>query len=139
MKTIILTRTSHNKKGLDMQLDQVRNYCRAKRMEIIKTIKFVGTSSSIPSQLSNDLVSIIESSNQRVALCTNGLDRFYRGSSEFTSHLLNLVSKGKLEIHFVSNNSILNSESVKSSFDVLTVLTQYDPIRNNDKYYTNRL
>jgi len=117
MKAVILSRVSTKEQedghSLDAQTMLLRKYCKRKNLEIIKEFQIIESSTRGERKEFKEMLKYINSQKGTIALVCHKVDRLQRSFNE--SNLLNTqLQKGRLELHFTSENSILTKNSTSS-------------------------
>ena len=142
MKAIILARVSTEEQkeagnSLPAQLTRLENYCRRKGFEIVKTYSFDETAYKPKRDEFDKTLEYIQSSGEKVALCLDKVDRFSRDVFDKRVGLLyDLAMQDRVELHFASDNLVINSKisaSEKFQFTMSLGLAKYysDAISDN--------
>jgi DNA invertase Pin-like site-specific DNA recombinase len=136
---IILARVSSAEqsegKSLAAQEASAKEYCKRKQMKVEKVFSFVESSTRGERSQFHEMMNYVAQSPHTLAIVADTLDRFqrsYKESLEFEPLLLS----GKFELHFVSNNMIINqysrsSERMMYDFGVMGAKSYVDQLREN--------
>lgn len=144
MKAIILARVSTEEQkeannSMPAQIARLKKYCQNKNFEIIKDFSF--DESAYKSQR-NDFDSILDyiiEQKEKVAVCFDKVDRLSRNIfDKRVSMLYEKALKDEVELHFVSDGQIINSQLSaveKFNFSISLGLAKYysDAISDNVK------
>lgn len=144
MKAIILARVSTEEQkeagnSLPAQIERLENYCKRKGFDIIKNFSF--DESAYKSQRSDfdKIIAEIKSQKEKVVVCFDKVDRFSRNVfDKSVSVLYELAMDDKIELHFASDNLVINSKisaTEKFHFGINLNLAKYysDAISDNVK------
>jgi site-specific DNA recombinase len=144
MKAIILARVSTEEQkeagnSLPAQVERLKNYCRNKGFEISETFSFDESAYKTKRDNFDKILEMIKQSKEKVIVCFDKVDRFSRNPfDKRVSTLYELSMKDKIELHFASDNIIINSEisaTQKFQFNMSLGLAKYysDAIRDSVK------
>ena len=119
MKTIILARVSTEEQkevgnSLPAQLIRLQNYARDKELKIIKELSFDESAFKTERKEFSKVVENLKQSKEPLALCCDKIDRLIRNFTKDLVTLEELRKKGKLELHFPSDNIVLHKDSPAS-------------------------
>lgn len=144
MKAIILARVSTEEQkeagnSLPAQIERLENYCKRKGFDIVKKSSF--DESAYKSQRSDfeKIISDIKSYKEKIVVCFDKVDRFSRNVfDKSVSILYELAMDDKIELHFASDNLVINSKisaTEKFHFGINLNLAKYysDAISDNVK------
>ena len=144
MKAIILARVSTEEQkeagnSLPAQIERLENYCKRKDFEIVKNLSF--DESAYKSQRSEfeTILNDIKLYKEKIVVCFDKVDRFSRNVfDKSVSVLYELAMQDKIELHFASDNLIINSKisaTEKFHFGINLNLAKYysDAISDNVK------
>lgn len=142
MKAITYTRIASgnqeiSKESIQSQLEKIETYCKNNNLEVVKSFSEVGASGIDNKNSFKEIMDYISNSTEKVALCVSSLDRLNRSVLDTNiTNLYAMATDGKVEIHYVSNNLVLNKNtSASDTFAIgmkLAVAKNYsDAIRNN--------
>lgn len=120
MKAILLARVSskdqEENNSIPAQLRRLREYAERRGFEDSEPHQLVESSTKATRKEFTEIICSIKNSSETVALVTDTIDRLQRGFRE--SVLLDeLRNQGKVELHFIRENLIINAES--NSADIL--------------------
>ncbi|MCX6728565.1 MAG: recombinase family protein [Candidatus Saccharibacteria bacterium] len=120
MKAITLARVSSKEQeennSIPSQLRRLNDYVERHSFEDVETHKLVESSTKATRKQFSEIIDRIKLSNETVALIVDTIDRLQRDFRE--SVLLDeLRKKGKVELHFLRENLIINDKS--NSADIL--------------------
>jgi len=150
MKTIILARvsTEEQKKAgnsLPAQLVRLQDYAERKNLKVIKKVSFDESAFKTKREKFNSVIEMLKTSKEPIALCCDKIDRLLRNFTKELVLLEELRTKGKLELHFPSDNIVLHKDSPASDLFRFTMgvsLAKYysDSISDNVKRaYENKV
>lgn len=114
MKAVILARVSSTEqeygKSLDAQVTLGIQYAQRKGMEVIQQYRIIESSTKGQRREFNEMLAFVKKQKETIAIIAHTVDRFQRRFDE-SVELLPLVQKGKIELHFVSNNLVIHKNS----------------------------
>lgn len=121
MRAITLARKSSNLQGEDTiaaQSSKTREYCQKKGFSLVEEDEHLLTESSTKGNRDkfNDIISEIRQSKEKIIFVIETIDRLQRSFKE-TIELDAIRKEGKLELHFLRENLIINEYS--NSADLL--------------------
>jgi site-specific DNA recombinase len=123
MKTILLARVSSKEQeenhSIPAQLRRLTEYAEKKRLTVIHTFQLAESSTKDTRKQFEQIVTLIKKSREPIALIVDTVDRLQRGWNE-TVTFGKLRAEGKVELHFLRENLIINKNSTN------TQLTQWD-------------
>ena len=136
MKAIILARVSTEEQkeagnSLPAQIERLETYCKRNGFEVAKNFSF--DESAYKSQRSDfeKIVAFVKSHKEKVIVCFDKVDRFSRNVfDKSVSVLYELAMDDKIELHFVSDNLVINSKisaTEKFHFGINLNLAKYYP------------
>lgn len=144
MKAIILARVSTEEQkeagnSLPAQIERLENYCKRKGFDVIKSFSF--DESAYKSQRNDfeKIIAEIKSQKEKIVVCFDKVDRFSRNVfDKSVSVLYELAMDDKIELHFASDNLVINSKisaTEKFHFGINLNLAKYysDAISDNVK------
>ena len=113
-KAIIFARFSSveqkDNNSLDGQIFKMKEYCVKKNYEVIKAIKLVESSTRGEREQFYEMIEFIKKQKEPVALIYDAVDRLQRSFKEVPI-LEELRVNGKLTIHFLRENQVLDTKS----------------------------
>ena len=120
MKAIILARVSSKEQednnSIPAQTRRLHEYVERFDLNLLETYQLVESSTKANRRKFNELINKIRDSDERIALIVDTIDRLQRDFRE--SVMLNeLRLEGKIELHFVRENLVINQ--VSNSADIL--------------------
>ncbi len=114
IRAIILARVSSKEQedgySLEVQTERLRQYCERKGLEIIENFEIVESSTRGDRKQFNEIIKLIKSQREPVALVADKIDRVQRNQRE-TPILDDLIRKGKLELHLNSEGYVIHQFS----------------------------
>lgn len=117
MKAIFLARVSDKKQDSnEAQMTRVLEYAKNRNLENWKTYELEESSTQGNRDKFQEIIQIIQKTNETIALVVDTVDRLQRSFKE-SVQLDELRKKGKVEIHFYRENLIINKDS--NSADIL--------------------
>lgn len=140
-KAVILARVSSREQeegySIDAQKHRLETYCARRDLTPVKTFAIVESSTSGDRKQFMEMVRFIKAQRVPVALVADKVDRVQRSFKEYPL-LDELIQKGKLELHFNTENYIIHKDSVYQerlmwSMGVLMAQSYIDSMRDNVK------
>lgn len=124
MKAIILARVSTEEQreagnSLPAQIERLKSYCVRKDLQIAETYSFDESAYKTKrDEFDKVLEYLAENAAEMYALCFDKVDRFSRNVfDKRVGQLARMAEEGKIELHFVSDNQIVDgSQSAASKF-----------------------
>ncbi len=151
MKAIILARVSTDEQeeagnSLPAQIERLKKYCQIKNIEILEVFKFSESAYKTKRDEFDRILNLVKSSKEKTIVCFDKVDRFSRNVfDKRVSALYDLSMQDKIELHFVSDGLIINSNisaGQKFQFGMQLGLSKYysDAISDNVKRaYENKI
>lgn len=144
MKAIILARVSTEEQkeagnSLPAQISRLKRYCERKNLDIIQTYSFDESAYKTKRDEFDKILDKIKSVKENVAVCFDKVDRFSRNVFDTrVSALYDLAMEDKIELHFASDNQVINSKisaAEKFQFGISLGLAKYfsDAISDNTR------
>jgi len=142
MKAIILCRVSTEEQkeagnSLPAQKHRLLEYCKRMDFKVIKTFSFDESAYKVKRDEFDKAIEQIEASNEKLVICFDKVDRFTRNVfDKRVSQLYEMAMKDQVELHFVSDNLVINSNisaSEKFHFGINLNLAKYysDAVSDN--------
>lgn len=138
MKAILLARVSTDEQDTEAQLIKLKEYADKNGFTYSKEDIFDFHESAYKSKREHfeEVIDSLRSGNERTALCCDKIDRLVRNFLVYLPIIDELRKSGKVELHFVSDNIKLDSDSPATDlfrFNMGVALAQYysDSIRDN--------
>lgn len=135
MKAIILSRVSTEEQkeagnSLPAQIARIEAYCSRKGFEVIENLSFDESAYKEKRDEFDKILSLIETlRSDKLAICFDKVDRLSRNVFDKRVVVLyEMAVKGQIELHFVSENQIINSQmdaGKKFQFDMSLGLANY--------------
>src|SRR3989344_2605571 len=117
MKSIILARVSTQEQmdgqSIPAQLERSREYRKRKGLEPWKEFQFDESSIKDHRKKFEEIIELIKTSKERVALIVETIDRMQRSFKESVL-LLDIIKADKVEVHFIRENLIIDKDSNSS-------------------------
>ena len=114
MKAIILARVSSEEQrdndSIPAQTRRLTEYCVKQNLSILETYQLVESSTTANRKKFKEILHRIKVSKETLALVTDTVDRLQRDFKE-SVELEELRKKGKIELHFLRENLIINQKS----------------------------
>ena len=144
MKAVILARVSTEEQkeagnSLPAQVERLKSYCQRKGFEVVQTFSFDESAYKVKRDEFDRILDFLKINKEKIAVCFDKVDRFSRNVfDKRVSILYELAMKGNIELHFVSDNLLINSEisaTEKFHFGMNLGLAKYysDAISDNVK------
>lgn len=144
MKAIILSRVSTEDQreagnSLPAQTKRLEDYCQRKNLSIVRKDSFDESAYKSKRDTFDKILEYIKSQKEKIAVCFDKVDRFSRNVFDTrVAKLYDLAMKDKIELHFASDNLIINSAisaAEKFHFGINLGLAKYysDAISDNVK------
>ena len=140
-KAVILARVSSKEQeeghSIDAQKHRLQEYCKRKKLQVIKVFEIVESSTRGDRSKFMELVSFAKRYKEPIAIVADKVDRVQRSFREFPV-LDDLVHKGSIELHFNTENYIIHKESRSTdrtlwSMSVLMAQSYTDAMSDNIK------
>nr|WP_253307852.1 recombinase family protein [Rickettsia endosymbiont of Ceutorhynchus assimilis] len=113
-KAIILSRVSSKDQedgySIDAQKYRLQEYCSRKGLEILKTFEFVESSTVGKRIKFMEAIDFAKKQKEIIAVVVDKVDRLQRSYKE-TPLLNDLIEKGKIELHFYTENCIIHKNA----------------------------
>lgn len=144
-KAITLARVSTEEQkeagnSIPAQIFRLKKYCDEKGMKIIKEFAFDESAYKTKRKEFEQVMKMLEkkSEKEKVAICCDKVDRLLRNFTYDLVKLESLRQKGRIELHFPSDNIVLNEDSPATTqfmFNICVLLAKYysDAISDNVK------
>jgi len=151
MKALILARVSTEEQkeagnSLPAQIERLKKYCQYKNLEITEVFSFDESAYKVKRDEFDKILDIAKASKEKIAVCFDKVDRFSRNVfDKRVATLYDLAMQDKIELHFVSDNLVINSSisaGQKFQFGMQLGLSKYysDAISDNVKRaYENKI
>ena len=116
MKAIIIARVSTEEQreagnSLPAQTARLEKYCQNKGFEIMRSCSFDESAYKIQRDTFDSIIDYILAQKEKIAVCFDKVDRLTRNAFDKRIRvLLEKALRDELEIHFVSDNQIINSQ-----------------------------
>lgn len=114
VKAVIFARVSTQEQeqgeSINGQTDRLLEYCKRKNLQIIKSFSIVESSTKGDRKEFQEVIEFIKQQKQEIALVAEAVDRLQRSFKEVPI-LEELRMAGKLSIHFIRENNILDKKS----------------------------
>ncbi len=138
-KAIILARVSSKEQedgySIDAQKFRLQEYCMRKNLEILKTFEFSESSVNGNRAKFMEAIDFAKNHKEVVAIVSDKVDRLQRSYKE-TPLLNDLIEKGKIELHFYTENCIIRKNSTSQermiwNLFVMMAQSYVDSMRDN--------
>jgi DNA invertase Pin-like site-specific DNA recombinase len=118
MKAINVSRVSTEEQreagnSLPAQAQRIAGYCERKDFKIIKSFSFDESAYKDKRDEFDKLLEYVQeiSKKEKIAVCFDKVDRLSRSVfDQRVSTLFNMATAGKIELHFVSDNQVINDQ-----------------------------
>lgn len=140
-KAVILARVSSKEQeegySIEAQKHRLETYCSRRDLEPIKTFEIVESSTSGDRKHFMAMVKFIKAQKEAIALVADKVDRVQRSFKEYPL-LDELIQKGKIELHFNTENYVIHKDSASQerlmwSMGVIMAQSYIDSMRDNVK------
>ncbi len=138
-QAIILARVSSKDQedgySIDAQKHRLQQYCTRKGIEILKTFEFAESSTVGDRKKFKEAIEFAKKQKETIAIVADKVDRLQRSYRE-TSFLEELINKGKIQLHFVTENCIIHDQSTsqeKMVWNMFVMMAQsyVDSLKDN--------
>lgn len=138
-KAILLARVSSKEQeegySIDAQKHRMQEYCLRKNLEIIKTFEFSESSTVGHRKKYQESIDFAKKQKELIAIVSDKVDRLQRSYKE-TPVLNDLIERGKIELHFYTENCILHKHSTSQDrmvWNMFVMMAQnyVDSLRDN--------
>jgi len=144
MKAVILARVSTEEQkeagnSLPAQIHRLEEYCRRKGFAVAKTFSFDESAYKQKRDEFDKAIDFVKEGKEQYAICFDKVDRFTRNIfDKRIASLQELAMQDKIELHFVSDNLVVNSSNSaneKFMFGIGLNLAKYysDAVSDNTK------
>ncbi len=141
MKSINIARVSTAEQqeagnSLPAQIERMKNHCRRKGFEVEKVFSFDESAYKEKRDVFDEALLYIQARAkfEKVAVCFDKVDRFSRNVFDKRVALLcELARSGKIELHFASDNQVINGDGTANS------KFQFGISLNLAEYYSNAI
>ena len=140
-KAVILARVSSKEQeegySIEAQKHRLETYCARRDLNVIKTFEIVESSTSGDRKHFMAMVKFVKSQKETIALVADKVDRVQRSFKEYPL-LDELIQKGKIELHFNTENYVIHKDSASQerlmwSMGVIMAQSYIDSMRDNVK------
>ena len=134
MKAAILARVSTEEQrdagnSLPAQIERMNAYCKRNGFEIVETFSFDESAYKTKRDEFDKILEFLEETDEKIAVCFDKVDRFSRNIFDRrVAELYEKARSGTIEIHFVSDGQIVNSDlsaGQKTQFEMNLVMAGY--------------
>ena len=144
MKAIILARVSTEEQkragnSLPAQIERIKNYCKRKEFNVVEVFSFDESAYKSKRDEFDNALTYLKKTKEKTAVCFDKVDRLSRNVfDKRVSLLYEKAVEDEIELHFVSDGQIINSEMSaveKFQFGMSLGLAKYysDAISDNVK------
>ncbi|MGX6960238.1 MAG: recombinase family protein [Rickettsia endosymbiont of Pentastiridius leporinus] len=113
-KAVILARVSSREQeegySIDAQKHRLQEYCKHKKLEVIKVFEIVESSSRGDRKQFKEMIKFAKSQHETIAIVADKVDRTQRRISEIPL-LEEPIKAGKIELHFRTEGYIIHKDS----------------------------
>ena len=140
-KAVILARVSTDEQeegySLDAQDYRLTEYCKNKKLEVVKIFKIVESSTVGDRKEFMEMVAFVKKFGEPIAVVADKIDRAQRNFDQFPL-LDKLVRDGKVEFHFYADNCTIHKDSPANerfmwAISVALAQNYVDSLRDNVK------
>jgi len=138
-RAVILARVSSKEQeegySIDAQKHRLENYCSRHKITNIRTFEIVESSTSGDRRQFMDMIKFVKGQRETIAIVADKVDRVQRSFKEYPL-LDELIQKGKIELHFNTENYVIHKNSVSQerlmwSMGVIMAQSYVDSLRDN--------
>lgn len=140
-KAVILARVSSKEQeegySIDAQKHRLETYCNRRGLSVIKTFEITESSTQGDRRKFMAMIKFVKSMREPVAIVADKVDRVQRSFKEYPL-LDELIQKGRIELHFNTENYVIHKDSVSQerlmwSMGVIMAQSYIDSMRDNVK------
>lgn len=140
-KAVILSRVSTKDQedgySIDAQNHRLQIYCDRKDLSVLKIFELVESSTKGDRRQFMEIIEFIKKQREPIALVADKVDRVQRSFKEYPL-LDDLVEKGKIELHFYTENTVIHKDSNSQdkfmwTVGVMMAKSYVDSLRDNVK------
>jgi site-specific DNA recombinase len=134
MKAVILARVSTEEQkdagnSLPAQIKRIEDYCERKGFEVADSFSFDESAYKSKRDEFDRILDFLKETDEKIAVCFDKVDRFSRNIFDRrVAELYDRAKNGSIEIHFVSDGQIIDSElsaGQKTQFEMNLVMAGY--------------
>lgn len=138
-KAVIFVRVSSREQeegySIDAQKHRLENYCARRGLAVLKIFEIVESSTKGDRHKFLDMVKFAGSQKEVIAIVADKVDRVQRSFREYPL-LDDLVQRGKIELHFNTENYVIHKESMSQerlmwSMGVIMAQSYVDSMKDN--------
>ncbi|WP_341749685.1 recombinase family protein [Candidatus Tisiphia endosymbiont of Sialis lutaria] len=138
-KAVILARVSSREQedgySIEAQKYRLQEYCTRKGLEILKIFEFSESSTIGNRKKFMEAIDFAKKQKELVAVVTDKVDRLQRSYKE-TPLLNDLIEKGKIELHFYTENCVIHKNSTSQErmmWNIFVMMAQsyVDSLKDN--------
>ena len=138
-KAVILARVSSKEQeegySIDAQKFRLQEYCMRKDLEVLKVFEFSESSTTGGRKKFMEAIDFAKKQKELVAIVSDKVDRLQRSYKE-TPLLNDLIERGKIELHFFTENCVIHKNSTsqdKMVWNIFVMMAQsyVDSLRDN--------
>ena len=139
--SVILARVSSKEQeegySIDAQKHRLKTYCLRRNLTPIKIFAIVESSTTGDRKQFMEMIKFVKSQKQPIAIVADKVDRVQRSFKEYPL-LDELIQKGKIELHFNTENYVIHKDSASQerlmwSMGVIMAQSYIDSMRDNVK------
>ncbi len=140
-KAIILARVSSKEQeegySIDAQKHRLETYCLRRNLNVVRTFEITESSTMGDRRKFMAMIKFVRAQREPVAIVADKVDRVQRSFKEYPL-LDELIQKGKIELHFNTENYVIHKDSVSQerlmwSMGVIMAQSYIDSMRDNVK------
>lgn len=140
-KAVILARVSSKEQeegySIDAQKHRLETYCLRRNLNVLKVFEITESSTMGDRRRFMAMIKFVKAQKEPVAIVADKVDRVQRSFKEYPL-LDELIQKGKIELHFNTENYIIHKDSVSQerlmwSMGVIMAQSYIDSMRDNVK------
>src|SRR3990167_6398458 len=116
MKAVILARVSTEEQrdagnSLPAQLQRIETYCKRQGFEVVETFSFDESAYKTKRDEFDKIIEFLKQTDEKIAVCFDKVDRLSRNVfDKRVSELYEKAVRDEIELHFVSDNQVINSQ-----------------------------
>ena len=138
-KAILLARVSSKEQedgySIEAQKYRLQEYCLRKNLEILKTFEFSESSTVGNRKKFQETIDFAKKQKEIIAIVSDKVDRLQRSYKE-TPVLNDLIERGKIELHFYTENCVIHKRSTSQdrmvwNMFVMMAQSYVDSLRDN--------
>ncbi len=140
-KAIILARVSSKEQeegySIDAQKHRLETYCLRRNLNVVRTFEITESSTQGDRRKFMAMIKFVRAQREPIAIVADKVDRVQRSFKEYPL-LDELIQKGKIELHFNTENYVIHKDSVSQerlmwSMGAIMAQSYIDNMRDNVK------